>query len=170
MFIGIGCGRLGAAEMNRVLVARNHGIDWRILPRTQTFEAELIFVIGESGGKVRGEELRRDLTDHESSLVQIHGGGLRMEPEVRLVKRRQWNAAVRAAVGESRGNGEGAIRKVRARLPSRSAAINLRNFHGLSSGSKRIFACAAFHCGKSSSTSALLSRLSQKRIGPMLRC
>jgi hypothetical protein len=85
------------------------------------------------------------------------------------VKRRQWNAAVRAAVGESRGNGEGAIRKVRARLPSRSAAINLRSFHGLSSGSERIFACAAFHCGKSSPTSALLSRLSQKRIGPMLR-
>src|SRR5438477_13086743 len=49
------------------------------------------------------------------------------------------------------------------RLPSRSAAINSRSFHGLSSGSETIFACAAFHCAKSSSTSALLSRLSQKR-------
>jgi hypothetical protein len=64
--------RLGAAEMNRVLVARNDAVDWRILPRAQTFEAELVFVIGEGGGKVRGEELRRDLTDHQSSLVQIH--------------------------------------------------------------------------------------------------
>src|SRR5437870_4203322 len=56
------------------------------------------------------------------------------------------------------------------RLPSRSAAINSRSFHGLSSGSETIFACAAFHCAKSSSTSALLSRLSQKRIGPILPC
>ncbi len=30
------------------------------------------------------------------------------------------------------------------RLPSRSAAINSRSFHGLSSGSETIFACAAF--------------------------
>jgi len=34
------------------------------------------------------------------------------------------------------------------RLPSRSAAINSRSFHGLSSGSETIFACAAFHCAK----------------------
>src|ERR1035441_1519418 len=54
------------------------------------------------------------------------------------------------------------------RLPSRSAAINSRSLHGLSSGPETIFASAAFHCAKSSSTSALLSRLSQKRIGPML--
>src|SRR3984885_6990829 len=51
------------------------------------------------------------------------------------------------------------------RLPSRSAAVNSRSFHGLSSGSETIFACAAFHCTKSWSTSALLERLSQKRIG-----
>jgi len=82
IFIGIGCGRRGAAEMNRVLVARNDGVDWRILPRAQTFEAELVFVIGKSNGNVRGEELRRDLTDHESSLVQIYAGGLGMGPEV----------------------------------------------------------------------------------------
>jgi len=31
--------------------------------------------------------------------------------------------------------------------------INSRNFHGLSSGSETIFACAVFHCAKSSSTS-----------------
>jgi len=52
------------------------------------------------------------------------------------------------------------------RLPSRSAAINSRSFHGLSSGSEMIF--AAFHSAKSSSTSDLLSRLSQKRLGPVL--
>jgi hypothetical protein len=49
------------------------------------------------------------------------------------------------------------------RLPSRSAAINSRSFHGLYSGPEMIFACAAFHCAKSSSTSALLPRLSQKK-------
>ena len=75
IFIGIGCGRLGAAEMNRVLVARNDGVDWRILPRAPTFEAKLVLVIGESGGNVRSEELRGDLTDHEPSLVQVHAGG-----------------------------------------------------------------------------------------------
>ena len=58
--------------MNRVLVARNDGIDWRILPRAQTFEAKLVLVIGESGGNVRGEKLRRDLADPESSLVPKH--------------------------------------------------------------------------------------------------
>src|SRR5579872_111086 len=66
--------------MNRVLVARNHGVDWRILPRAQTFEAELIFVIRESGGNIRGEKLRRDLTDHESSLVQIHVASTAVQP------------------------------------------------------------------------------------------
>ena len=56
--------------MDRVRVARNDGVDWRVLPRAQTLEAELFFVISESGGNVRGEELRRDLTDHKPSLVQ----------------------------------------------------------------------------------------------------
>ena len=56
------------------------------------------------------------------------------------------------------------------RLPSRSAAINSHSFHGLSSGSETIFAPAAFHSAKRSFTSALLSRLSQKRIGPVLPC
>ncbi len=43
-----------------------------------------------------------------------------------------------------------------------SATINSRSFHGLSAGSETIFACAAFHSLKSSFTSALLPRLSQK--------
>jgi hypothetical protein len=64
IFVRIGGGRLGAAEVNRVLVARHDGIDRRILPRPQTFEAKLVFVIGERSGNVRGEELRSDLTDH----------------------------------------------------------------------------------------------------------
>ncbi|MGI9072741.1 MAG: hypothetical protein ACR2JB_15850 [Bryobacteraceae bacterium] len=74
LFIAIGCGRLGAAEVNRVLVARNDGVDRRMLPRSQTFEAKLLFVIRESGRDVRSEELRRNLTDHEPSLVQIMPG------------------------------------------------------------------------------------------------
>jgi hypothetical protein len=78
IFIGIGCGRLGAAEMNRALVAINDGVDRRMLPRAQTFEAKLVLVIGESGRNVHSEELRRDLTDHEPSLVQI--------PERRIIQ------------------------------------------------------------------------------------
>jgi hypothetical protein len=70
----IGRGRLGAAEMNRVLVARNDGIDRRILPHALTLEAQLVFVIGESGRNVRSEEQRRDLTDHEPSPGQIRAG------------------------------------------------------------------------------------------------
>src|SRR5689334_22231668 len=49
------------------------------------------------------------------------------------------------------------------RLPSGSAAVNSRSFHGLSVGSETIFACAAFHSVNSLSTAALLSGLSQKR-------
>jgi hypothetical protein len=74
ILIGIGCWRLGAAEMNRVLVAFNDGVYRRMLPRAQTFEAKLVLVIGESGRNVSSEELRRDLTDHEPSLVQIPAG------------------------------------------------------------------------------------------------
>jgi hypothetical protein len=51
------------------------------------------------------------------------------------------------------------------RLPARWAAVNSRSFYGLSSGPETIFACAGFHCAKSLSTSALLSRLSQNKDG-----
>jgi hypothetical protein len=68
VFVRIGCGRLGAAEVNRLLVARHDCIDRRILPRPQTFEAKLFFVIGERSGNVHGEEQRRNLTDH----VQVY--------------------------------------------------------------------------------------------------
>ena len=64
IFVRIGCGRLGAAEVNRVLVPRHDGVHRRILPRPQTLEAKLVFVVGERSGNVRGEELRCDLTDH----------------------------------------------------------------------------------------------------------
>ena len=45
-------------------------MDRRILPRPQTFEAKLVFVIGERRGNVYGEEYRHNLTDHLPSLLQ----------------------------------------------------------------------------------------------------
>jgi hypothetical protein len=68
IFIRIGCGRRCAAEVNRVLVAGRDGVDRRILPRPQTFEAELVFVIGDRSGNIGGKELRCDLTDHGESV------------------------------------------------------------------------------------------------------
>jgi hypothetical protein len=64
ILVWIGCGRRGAAEMNRVLVARNDGVLRRILPRTQTLEAKLRLVIRKGPGYVQSEELRRDPTNH----------------------------------------------------------------------------------------------------------
>jgi len=51
-----------------MLVARDYGVGWRILPCPQTLEAEFVFVIGERAGNVGGEELGRDLTNHGSSV------------------------------------------------------------------------------------------------------
>ena len=66
--------RLGAAEVNHLLVARHNGIDRRILSRPQTFEAKVVFVIGKRTRNVDGEEQRRNLKDHVTSLQQIFGG------------------------------------------------------------------------------------------------
>jgi hypothetical protein len=80
VFVRIGGGRLGAAEMNHLLVARHDGVDRRILPRPQTFETKLACVIGECCGNVDsrapvstgdGEEHRRNLTEHGASLPQM---------------------------------------------------------------------------------------------------
>jgi hypothetical protein len=71
VFVRIGCGRLGAAEMNHLLVARHDGIDRRILPRPQTCEAKLACVIGERCGNVHGEEHGCNLADHGPSLLQM---------------------------------------------------------------------------------------------------
>jgi hypothetical protein len=51
VFIRVGCGRLSAAEVNRLLVAGHDRIDRRILPRPQTFEAKPVFVIGERSNR-----------------------------------------------------------------------------------------------------------------------
>jgi hypothetical protein len=50
--------------MNRMLIARNDGVNRRGLPRAQTLEAKLVVVIGKGARNVHGEELRCDLTDH----------------------------------------------------------------------------------------------------------
>src|SRR6266478_2689077 len=76
VFVRIGGGRGGAAEMNHLLVARHDGVDRRVLPRPQTCEAKFACVIGERCGNVRGEEHRRNLTEHGPSLPHMaHGGG-----------------------------------------------------------------------------------------------
>jgi hypothetical protein len=59
VFVRIRGGRRGEAEMNSVLVARDDGVDRRVMPRAQTFKPKLVPVIRESGSQVRGEELRR---------------------------------------------------------------------------------------------------------------
>src|SRR5207247_4124583 len=64
ILIGIGFGRFGTPEVNRLLVARNDGVNRRILPRAQTLEAKLSSVVGKGAGDVQGEELRCDLTNH----------------------------------------------------------------------------------------------------------
>src|SRR5260370_658073 len=74
VFVRIGGGRLGATEMNHLLVARHDGVDRRILPRHQTCEAKLACVIGERCGNVHGEEYGRNLTEHVPSLPQMAGG------------------------------------------------------------------------------------------------
>jgi hypothetical protein len=51
------------------MVARNDGVNRRVLPRAQTREAKLSFVIGKGAGNVHGEEQRRDLTNHGASLL-----------------------------------------------------------------------------------------------------
>jgi hypothetical protein len=53
-----------------MLVARNDGVNRRVLSRAQTLKAKLILVIGKSVGNVYGEEQRRNLTNHGPSLLQ----------------------------------------------------------------------------------------------------
>jgi hypothetical protein len=59
VFVRIGRGRLGVAEVNRVLVARGDSAGRRILPCPLTLEAELIFVIGERAENIGRKELMR---------------------------------------------------------------------------------------------------------------
>ena len=40
VFVGIWRRRIGEAEVDSVLVARDDGVDGRVMPRTDTFEAE----------------------------------------------------------------------------------------------------------------------------------
>ncbi|MFL6354422.1 MAG: tetratricopeptide repeat protein [Bryobacteraceae bacterium] len=50
IFVRIGCGWPRSENESRCLIARNDGVDWRTLRGAQTFETELVFVIGKSGG------------------------------------------------------------------------------------------------------------------------
>jgi hypothetical protein len=42
MLIGIGCGRFGTAEVNRLLVAHNDRVNRRVLPRSRTLEIRMV--------------------------------------------------------------------------------------------------------------------------------
>jgi len=82
IFVGVGCRRFGKAEVNRALVARNDGVNRRVMPRAQALETKLISVIGKSAGNVHGEELRRDLANHWPSLLQESARADRGSPAV----------------------------------------------------------------------------------------
>ena len=52
-----------------MLVARDDRVHRRIIPSTDTVEAELVFVIREGRSHVRREELGRDLPDHDAAKI-----------------------------------------------------------------------------------------------------
>src|SRR5262249_31420139 len=70
ILVRVGSGRFGTAEVNRVLVAGHDSVNRRVLPRAQTLETKLGFVIVKGAGDVQGEELRRDLANHGASVPQ----------------------------------------------------------------------------------------------------
>lgn len=65
---------VGASDVNRLLIARNDGLNRRVLPRAQTLEAEVIFVVDKSAGRLHGVELRRHPTDYGPSLQRKNAG------------------------------------------------------------------------------------------------
>jgi len=97
IFVRIGCGRLGAAKVNCVLIARYDRVYGRILPRSQTLEAKLVLVICERAGNVGGEELRFDLTDHGSSVRQPLRDDSPAKPWALSWTAEEQNVAVRVA-------------------------------------------------------------------------
>src|SRR5262249_3810061 len=69
VLIRISRGRLGAAKVDRLVIASHDGIDGRVLSRSETFKSKLVLVISERGGNVRGEEQRGNLADHMPTLL-----------------------------------------------------------------------------------------------------
>ena len=69
IFVGVAWERFGTAEVNRLLAARNDGVNRWVLPPAQTLEAKLSFVIGKGARNIRGEEYRHDLANHWASLL-----------------------------------------------------------------------------------------------------
>jgi len=66
VFVGIWRGRIGEAEVDSMLVARDDGVDRRVIPGAETLEAKCVSVIREGRRQVRSEELGRDLADHRA--------------------------------------------------------------------------------------------------------
>ena len=70
VFVGIGCRRRGAAEVDGALIASHDGVCGRIWPRrirphALTRKAKLVLVISQRGAHLGGEKDRRDLTNHD---------------------------------------------------------------------------------------------------------
>src|SRR5262249_211014 len=68
--VGVGGGRGRTAKVNRILVARNDGVNRRVLPCTQAFEAPLVLVINKGGGGIPCEEFGGDPANHGRSLLR----------------------------------------------------------------------------------------------------
>ena len=71
IFGGIVLRWLGTAEVDGVLISRNDGIEGRILPRAQTLEPKLGFVVSKSARNIEGEELGGDQPNHRESLHRM---------------------------------------------------------------------------------------------------
>lgn len=69
-FFRIGSGWRCAAEVNGVVIARDDGVDGRILPGADTGEAEIVLVPGDGVRDVRGEEDGNDLAEHRGRVAQ----------------------------------------------------------------------------------------------------
>jgi hypothetical protein len=64
VFVRIRRRRLGETKVHAVLVARDDGVDRRVIPSADTVEAKFVLVIREGGSHFRGEELGRNLPNH----------------------------------------------------------------------------------------------------------
>ena len=66
-----------------MVIAGDDGVDGRILPRSQTLEAQFVFGVGEGGRDIGGGELGSDLADHgllpfENAVPEGFAGGERV--------------------------------------------------------------------------------------------
>ena len=140
ILVRIGCGRRGAAEMNCVVVARHDGVDGWILPRPQTLEAELFFVVGKRAGNVGSEEQGYDLPNHGHSVRQ------RLRDDRRRCRGPQLPGTAKeqnVAIGVADLETAQTVVRVLERLAEGCAMVG--KFGGKSIGFRRINKCVPSH-------------------------